>query len=248
MSIYKILQVNHENNIIKATIFLGNHSKHKADNLNELYIKDPTNILFNQLFGEELMNELSLIDKTKVEFVNDAIYSDDTIENIKFKIMTQWNLCFDEIYLYGKVNTLFNTVDIYNHAMESGGLSNDMMRSLLLNYDIDLSIITQALDKEELTYNDLFSLNIDNTELEYTIPIGMNYNNYSNFVSSNPFMNVKYNDFLLSNMDKLIRTNNHSLLFQYGNINKNTIYVCLAEVIFDNRPKSYLILFFDFLI
>ena len=143
--------------------------------------------------------------------------------------MTQWNICFDEIYLYAKTNKLFNSVDIYNQATENGGFTNDMMRTLLLNYDIDLSLITQALDKEQLTYNDLFSLNVDNNELEYTIPIGIDYNNFNNFIASNPFMNINYSDYLLANIDNLLCTNNHLLLFHYGNLNHNSLYVCLTE-------------------
>ena len=108
MSIYKIFQVNKENKIIRATIFLANNPNHNADELNELYSRDPTNILFNKIFGAQMMTELSVLEKTNIAFVNDAIYSDDTIENIKFKIMTQWNICFDEIYLYAKTNKLFN--------------------------------------------------------------------------------------------------------------------------------------------
>ena len=229
MSIYKIFQVNKENKIIRATIFLANNPNHNADELNELYSRDPTNILFNKIFGAQMMTELSVLEKTNIAFVNDAIYSDDTIENIKFKIMTQWNICFDEIYLYAKTNKLFNSVDIYNQATENGGFTNDMMRTLLLNYDIDLSLITQALDKEQLTYNDLFSLNVDNNELEYTIPIGIDYNNFNNFIASNPFMNINYSDYLLANIDNLLSTNNHLLLFHYGNLNHNSLYVCLAE-------------------
>ena len=51
------------------------------------------------------------------------------------------------------------------------------------------------------------------------------------YYNSNPSIDdSKYDDlkkkydYLLSNMDKLIRTNNHSLLFQYGNLNKNMLF------------------------
>ena len=42
-------------------------------------------------------------------------------------------------------------------------------------------------------------------------------------------MNINYSNYLLANIDNLLCTNNHLLLFHYGNLNHNSLYVCLTE-------------------
>ena len=82
--------------------------------LNELFKREPENILFKGLFSEvELKN---ILDKNiTVEFVEEYIHIDDTIETIKKKLMKniRINVSFGEIYLYIKKFEKLKSESIY---------------------------------------------------------------------------------------------------------------------------------------
>ena len=72
------------NKIEKMYIFNGLND----NNLNDLFKKDPTNDIFNKILNEK---EFRMIENEgmEIEFINDSIYIDDTIETIKKNIFWQ---------------------------------------------------------------------------------------------------------------------------------------------------------------
>ena len=71
--------------------------------LNELFKKEPENILFEGIFSEVELKDI--LDKNiNVEFVDEYVHMDDTIETIKKKLMKiiPNNVSFGEIYFYIK--------------------------------------------------------------------------------------------------------------------------------------------------
>ena len=90
------------NKIEKMYIFNGIND----NNLNDLFKKDPTNDIFNKIFNEK---EFRMIENEgmKIEFINDYIYIDDSIETIKKKyILANKNedVTYSGIYLFNKTH------------------------------------------------------------------------------------------------------------------------------------------------
>ena len=69
---------------------------------------------FTNDFSEQEISNLDKI-KPQIVFIDDNIYLDDTIETCKLKFIMNYNnlnqdsdnnICFEEIYFYGTVNTI----------------------------------------------------------------------------------------------------------------------------------------------
>ena len=238
MSIYKVFRVI-DNIISEGYVYLGNNDMYDASELNSLYEKEPNNIVFSKIMGEEF---ITMIEETpvKLTFLNEFIYDDDTIEIIKYKLMKLWNVCFEELYLFCKQLKKFNSVDVYNNANKNSVFSKSKIISLFQNYTtLDISSI-EIQDKDYFDYNDLFSLNADNKLYEFNKPIGISYKQHEEFITINPFSVSFLDENVIVDLDSYLQTNNHMLLFNSAPILNNTLYVCIAEDVYQYCEKSKL--------
>lgn len=224
--IFKICYTNN-NEIVKVYVFTGNNTM----NLTELFKTDKNNKIFETIFSQE---ELNIINKTQipVKFCDEIIYLDDTIETVKKKIIMEFDtkISFEEIYLFNKSQEKLNSLQIYQILTQNDKL--ELTKNRFINYllNIDGIDISKLPNKEIYTYEDIISLNIENQSLLVNKPIGQylvgTYSSYPYTI--NPF-DVESYDNIEEQSDKLISTSNDSLILNYGNINLNILYLCLAN-------------------
>ena len=98
--IYKIAYVKN-NAIDKLYIFIGNEIKKTNDELKKKFKSNPNDKLFKDLFSKEFIQTL-IKDNIEIEFLNEMLYIDDSIETIKKKFIKYSNLelSFEELYLF----------------------------------------------------------------------------------------------------------------------------------------------------
>ena len=96
--IYKLIHLD-QSNVKNMIVFWGNSDS----NSTELFNSDNNNPLFEGLFSKEELNMINT-ENIKVNFSQQVLYLDDTIETIKKKIIIETNnsIGFDEIYLFCK--------------------------------------------------------------------------------------------------------------------------------------------------
>ena len=178
----------------------------------------------------------------KTEYSKDIIYLDDTIENIKYKIIKNIDieLSVDELYLFAFRKIKYTSKELYDILSQNQQLpiSKAKYFNYLSNFkEIDLSLIDE---KDEYTYDDIIQLNLDDKILTERIAIGIDYNLGTKYpVSINPYMTVFEDELLIQKNDLIISTHNKNILLNYNYLEDNTIYVCLAEELFSFKKTEY---------
>jgi hypothetical protein len=221
------------NLVIKIYVYFGLRLvKDNIDEINKLFITDPNNKIFSDIFSTE---ELADIKKNNIEiiFLKDEIHIDDTIETIKKKLLMSISEInsFNEIYLFAQYFEQLNSVSVYENLTQNGKieLTKDRLIQFLLN--INDASIENLENKDFYDYDDILSLGLDNQEFLITKAIGQKFiaveRNYPYTV--NPFNVITYDVFLEKFVEELTTTTNKNLLMSTGNINNNMIYLCLAN-------------------
>ena len=129
----------------------------------------------------------------KIEFVNDYIYIDDSIETIKKKyILANKNedVTYSGIYLFNKTVQNLETVKIYEQLHKIGNIeiSSSRLIEYLLNID-DLNISDLPI-KEIYNYDDILSLNLEKkTSWIVSEPLGQKFLALEKdlLITANPF-------------------------------------------------------------
>lgn len=228
-----------KNEIKKVYAFVGSEMINKH-NLTELFERDKENDIFKSIFSQD---EITIIIEKgiPVKFCNEAIYTDDTIETIKKKIISEFDvkISFEEIYLFYKSSEIFDTLSIYKKLTQNEKiqLNKEILIDFLLNFDdIDISSIP---DKEIYNYDDFLSLKLDKEIYLVNKPLGqiLAAINYVSTFIANPFYIEEYNT-ILDDIDKVVSTTNERLLLNYKNINMNIIYLCLAKDTFNYNIEN----------
>ena len=220
--IYKIAYLKN-NKIDKLYVFIGNNLKESNEKLQKIFKSDYNNKIFNNIFSKDFSKELR--DKNiEIEFLDAMLYSDDSIETIKKKLIKYANLelSFEEIYLFVKQKKQLDTKLIYENINDNGEILREDIVTLYYNIeDINIDLLKT---KEIYNFNDLIKLNLDEKELLINTPLGQDFSNKNIYVV-NPYY---VNDGLIDIYSKKITTTNQDLLMEKGIINDNTIYLCDA--------------------
>ena len=229
---YKIARV--VNDTIKTIhVFIG---KAQLEGKYKKYKKDA---ILKDVFTPEEIAEIRE-NNIAVKFLPERLYNDDTIEIIKKKILLHtiedYNVAFDEIYLFFKQNESFNITALYQAITQNEklDLTRERLIQFLLNID-DIDIGDSLHDKPLYSYADLVKLNtelkLDQHSFLVAKPLGqkMVSLNAAYQYTVNPFNAEVYDTFLVKFADEITTTTNKNILMQYGNIFNNTIYLCLAE-------------------
>ena len=233
--IFKVCNLSDNDNITKITVFIGSNKYNNS--LNELIkIRPITETIFKEIFSEAQITMLNSNTSVIVEFTNQSIYLDDTIETIKKKIIKEYSrqIAFDEIYLFSsQIQTLDNT-QIYDNLTQNGKvpLTKEILFQFISNItgkSVDLLPI-----KDIYSFNDIIDLNLIDKPQLVNITIGQHIitseDKYSYTI--NPYR-VKYiNKMLETHADNIITTSNKDLLLSNGFIFENIIYMCTAKDVF----------------
>ena len=224
--IFKIFYID-DKNIKKVYIF-------KGSNEDEVFSKSEQKEIVEK--GIEIVN------------VEEMIYKDDTIKRIKEKVFLHCNLnvSTSEIFLMGCVTKLNKPSIIYNRltqdnkiSLTSGRISTFLSNIITEEHPIRKKTISIE-EKENYEYNDLLNLEQVNwTQLLKTlIPIGQKVVMEKIYdFTVNPF-HSEIDDFLLKETENFISMQNRNLLFEYGNLNNNILYLCTCEDVLIHGEKT----------
>jgi len=235
--IYKVCELNENNDISRYTVFYGETDL----DIDKLFNDDPNNSLFKDLFSK---SELDMISNKNIPvlFTSQSIYSDDTILNIKKKIINSYSneISFDEIYLFTKQIQQFNNISVFESLSHNNyfPITQDILLQFLSNLN-NFSIPKTFKIKDKYEFNDIIDLNIPDMVL-VNIPLGQHIitgNDIYNY-SINPFNLISFTKILNSYSDNIISTNNKELLLSNGFIHENNIYLCNAQNILQNAVNK----------
>ena len=231
-NIYKICCLK-DNIIIKIIVFNGD-DKYKDENVIDIISKQPE--LYENVFNSEELENIKT-NNIPIFFSKYLIYQDDTIDNIKKKILYTNLISFEEQYLFAHFKTSINIYNIYNILTQKNQFN--LTRNLIIDFLININkteLIKDLPDKEKYVYDDLLSLNLDNLEVTISKQLGqelfMNEEiNYPYVV--NPYNIIEIDQNLVRMANDIIKTSNREILLAYFSnkfkILNNTIYLCEAE-------------------
>jgi len=219
--------------------YFENNLQLNIDDLNKIkYVKDfiSTDIFINYFKND--FNNLDIMYATEynplINFVNDNIYQDDTIEDIKLKFIKNYEkeITYAEIYFFYFNNHTLNNLELFNYLTDNNKniLTKYNLYYKLLNINEQTLILNELEKKKIYNYNDIINLKIK----EYNILNSFDKNESINI--SNPYFltDVILNDIIVDNTS----TNNKKLLFE-ENIKNNTIYVVLFDNLINYFIKKY---------
>jgi hypothetical protein len=233
--IFKVNRLSDKNKTDTIYVFCG--STFSDEDLNDLFVENPNNKIFADIFDK---NEITDIQKNDIEvvFIEQSIHIDDSIGIIKLKLFDaiRKTASMSEIYLYCLKSEKLNPITVYQNLTQNDKLPLTKVRlnQILLNlYDVDGdSMNIQLDDKPIYTFDDI--LKLDLLERDYLVakPLGQKivFANEYPFIAD-PFLVENY-DTVLERSRRELTTLNANLLLETGPIFKNTIYLCLAKDVF----------------
>ena len=198
--IFKVSILNRSNSIDKIYVFYGSKKLH--DGASEVsptqYFKmEPNSDPFKNVFTREELESI-VENSIDVEFVNISIRLDDSIEEIKRKILMIFknDISFDEIYLFSLKQENINLISSYQNITQNEklDLTKERLSQFLLNfYNVDQ---TNLPEKDEYDYDDLLSLNFED-KAYVKKPLGQKFfvNDMKYQYTVNPFDVIIYDVF-----------------------------------------------------
>jgi len=202
-----------KNDTIEKIIIFSGQKEHYRELLN----KNPLSEELLQFWNEE---EYEKIKNKPIEFVDYQIHNDDTIEEIKKKIIIAFNkeISYEEIYIFGTFSykkdlpTLFN--ELTNNLREE--LTNPILNSFLTN-------LGQKFEGKKEVFQ-LHDLGFIKSISKIKKPIGQKFNKNPYKFTANPYKNQIWK------IDKNeISTMQKDLLFNNGHLLNGEINLILAR-------------------
>ena len=226
-SIYKVNLLTNENVINSIRVFYGNDYTVGNNKLNELFLENPNNELFSNVFDGEELNYIKK-NNVKVVFSHQEIHSDDSVAAIKIKIMEEMSNTFslEEIYLFVVKEELLNPINIYqslkqkkiNYPSLASNTTDRKQINRMVTKKIELTkprlmqflsnIVNDNICPEPIhfdlpskatySYDDIVSLNLSENKYLITKALGQKYSLIDN---EYPFIS---NPFVVEHFDELI--------------------------------------------
>ena len=242
---YKIFQLKDNNTIENIIVF---HGKTTTD-MNLLFRENKNYKTFQHIFEKrewELINSMNI----SVFFTEQEIHLDDTIGDIKLKIlnaydkMTELTFSFHEIYLFSEVKKKLLNLTIYdklsNHKKEiiTKYHYHQFIDNIVLNHEGN-KVQFELEDKPIYEYEDIISLNIDNQIFYVNTELGNKsiIRNKESYSVVNPFIVSEY-DVSVEDI-RNVNVFNSEILMNMGEILHNRIYLCLAQDVLNHNPDKY---------
>lgn len=241
--IYKIYKLVGIDRIDKIYIFNSNFKEYEESELMNMFNENPMGDIFSNTFNSYEIDQIKKND-IKLEFISENIYPDDSIGIIKLKIFDALGrkVSTDEIYLFSLIKDIINSISSYQILTQNNQLllSKIRLEQLLLNiYTTDKELFNFELpDKDEYLHDDILNLNLEDKEYYLSQPLGQKIVFSSNYpFISNPYL-VKEYDTLLENSRNELSSMNNNLLLDTPTIIDNSIYICLAEDVFNYNEEQ----------
>jgi len=169
--IYKVAHLKN-NEIETLYVFYGSkigEVEYDSEKLKERFQADKNDILFNGMFTDKILDEITNKD-INVIFVDMKIHLDDTIENIKTKILYATggkSFSFFEMYLFVKLGIQQYPEKIYENLTQKG--SSDLLKLHMEQFLHNINspeLIEKIGKKETYDYDDILNLKL--TDEKYT--------------------------------------------------------------------------------
>ena len=237
MSSKYILNILENNEIQDIVLMNGEITKEKYDENGFEYL--------------DTIIDLSDSDKEKLKVSEQFIHLDDTIDNLKKKIVLEYGkkISTDMIYLFYLTKKEIVLDNVFNILTQKRTIDIDKNRLLSFLQNIVDITLDEIEDKETYTYDDLLKLNIYGEHI-VKVPLGLSYNIEDKYpFTVNPYDIVELDPFLETYSTNIVSTQNKNVLLDYD-ILDNNIYVCFCNDILENvsKPECSLIkIYFPFL-
>jgi len=181
--------------------------------------------------------------ETEIVYVNSFIHRDDSIRRVKEKIFMHCDLdiSISEMYLFGLIEKVLTPEIIYNRLTQDDKYDltyyrlKTFLRNIVKEQQDFLTPIEDSVfikrEKPSYTYEEFINMKyIDwNQLIKHIVPIGQKIviNKSYNFIV-NPFF-AEEDTFLMREIANFTSLQNKKLLFESGNIENNTLYLCTAS-------------------
>jgi len=206
MEKYKV-KIFDANKMVDKVIIFG--ADEEEDTLNELFEKE-------EIAAEQITQEMLIFSPVQ-------IHQDDSIDQVKRKIINVIGCTYAELYLFCYKTRTINLMDALMKSTKSI-ITNKIFHQFLRNMDLE-----EANEEREI-YEQKFLISLGfNKEETYSIKtsLGIEFNKGANYLfSTNPFLNdpeVMNNITTSPNEDKHL-----------GKVDDNCIYACLAKDVFEH--------------
>jgi hypothetical protein len=180
-----------------------------------------------------------------VKYVDFMVYPDDPIHTIKLKILRELGireLSYSEIYLFGIVSQKIDLKSVFDSVLlrpTDVTIPASVFGQLIMNLGVEKERVNDIPQKRDYSYEDLLFTELHMRTTDIAIPIGKKFVKPDYLFHSNPYhiINETQQHYRHIDNNPLISFENHILL-NYGVLRDATIYVCLAESIFEYANKN----------
>lgn len=143
MDYFRLNFYSKEKAIYKVIFFVGNYITSSNSSIESLRKSIESNN-YDSVKNLITKSEFNFFAKHSIplKFVNDNIYDDDTVYDIKQKIINEYNeILLEEIYIYGE-NEIISQIDnlFISHSNRTNMISNLSMKELSKNITLDIDI------------------------------------------------------------------------------------------------------------
>ena len=185
-------------------------------------------------------------EKVEILFSNQVLHLDDSIRIIKTKIVNELSaiknqiVAYEELYIFYFTPEKVDMENVFQNALEkdlsSSGLSQSLSQEVFFQYVLNMNFDkhkVEGLDKnkESYEYEDWIQLQGENKKNMLSKPLGLKFQEeYDYLFSANPYQ-TKGSLFEISPKNRILGFENN-LLLNYGEIDFQNLYICLAEDVF----------------
>ena len=221
-NIYKFCKVNSSGTKTHALIFRGNSETNQID----------------ELFDDLEITNMKL-NNTHVQFSDQSVHKDDTIQTIKHKLLKELgidNRAYENLYFYAKSSQYINLWNLYQTVTQNDNypLTQSNFGQILIHLNVSTDFVTDIPIKSTYSYQDLLQFFKKNEfETEIYIPIGQKFASlYDYLFSGNPHDLTAYSPEYAQSSANPLYLYEQSLLFTYGELrNKEIYYIELEDMI-----------------
>lgn len=244
--IYKVAHLKN-NEIVTLYVFYGSKidDVNDSEKIKERFEADKNDILFKDIFTEDLLDEITNKD-INVIFVDMKIHLDDSIENIKTKILYATkgeSVSFFEMYLFVKLGIQQYPEKIYENLTQKG--SSDLLKLHMEQFlhNINRPELIETIGMKEIyDYDDILNLKLTDekyiTNKSIDQKIVVKDTNYPYFV--NPYDITEVGRLLDNSQENMTTTTNNNILMHFGEIENNVIYMCTTEDVIESTNANNL--------
>jgi hypothetical protein len=239
-----------------GNLLIAPENNYNIDNVYKVHVFDPNgNVTKIYIFCAKTQNEANLkelfsdielalhkINNVEYIFSDQLIHPDDSIRVLKKKIIAEIgidSIAYEELYLFGFMKTRIDIKDIYQKITknETVEISKEQFQQIAININANIGSVKNIdFEKDNYSYDDFLELqNGSDGNIFVNKPIGIEFHNYYDFLfSANPFHihSLAANNYEMDPKNQLLTFENQ-LLLNFGRIDSNNIYVCVAKTMFE---------------